>query len=100
MFFLYFFFLMLRLPPRSTRTYTLFPYTTRFRSANGGNCVLLVGPARAEQQQVAAVLDPVVTGGEGQEVRFADAGGGVEIEGGEGLACGQAGLVAMALDAP
>src|SRR3546814_5919494 len=68
--------------------------------ANGGNCVRLAGPALAEQQQVAAVLDPVVTGGEGQEVRFADAGGGVEIEGGEGLACGQAGLVAMALDAP
>src|SRR3546814_329173 len=57
---------MIRRPPRSTRTDTLFPYTTLFRS----------------------------------EVRFADAGGGVEIEGGEGLACGQAGLVAMALDAP
>src|SRR3546814_2815344 len=28
-----FFFLMIRLPPRSTRTYTLFPYTTLFRSA-------------------------------------------------------------------
>src|SRR3546814_20096018 len=27
-----FFFLMLRPPPRSTRTDTLFPYTTRFRS--------------------------------------------------------------------
>src|SRR3546814_13161392 len=27
-----FFFLMIRRPPRSTRTYTLFPYTTRFRS--------------------------------------------------------------------
>src|SRR3546814_13547541 len=27
-----FFFLMIRLPPRSTRTDTLFPYTTRFRS--------------------------------------------------------------------
>src|SRR3546814_4850358 len=27
-----FFFLMRRLPPRSTRTYTLFPYTTLFRS--------------------------------------------------------------------
>src|SRR3546814_4836598 len=26
------FFLMIRLPPRSTRTYTLFPYTTLFRS--------------------------------------------------------------------
>src|SRR3546814_16423056 len=28
----YFFFLMLRRPPRSTRTDTLFPYTTLFRS--------------------------------------------------------------------
>src|SRR3546814_19679772 len=27
-----FFFLMIRQPPRSTRTYTLFPYTTLFRS--------------------------------------------------------------------
>src|SRR3546814_20283603 len=31
--FLYFFFLMIRRPPRSTRTDTLFPYTTLFRSA-------------------------------------------------------------------
>src|SRR3546814_10873549 len=30
--FLLFFFLMIRRPPRSTRTYTLFPYTTLFRS--------------------------------------------------------------------
>src|SRR3546814_15151799 len=28
-----FFFLMIRRPPRSTRTHTLFPYTTLFRSA-------------------------------------------------------------------
>src|SRR3546814_3563049 len=27
---------MIRRPPRSTRTDTLFPYTTRFRSAGGG----------------------------------------------------------------
>src|SRR3546814_13147588 len=27
-----FFFLIIRRPPRSTRTYTLFPYTTLFRS--------------------------------------------------------------------
>src|SRR3546814_4402765 len=32
-----FFFLMLRLPPRSTRTDTLFPYTTLFRSGAGGD---------------------------------------------------------------
>src|SRR3546814_15006204 len=30
-----FFFLMIRRPPRSTRTDTLFPYTTLFRSQNG-----------------------------------------------------------------
>src|SRR3546814_15064968 len=33
----YFFFLMIRRPPRSTRTDTLFPYTTLFRS--GRNCL-------------------------------------------------------------
>src|SRR3546814_4813835 len=32
---LYFFFLMIRRPPRSTRTDTLFPYTTLFRSLQG-----------------------------------------------------------------
>src|SRR3546814_12967313 len=31
---MYFFFLMTRLPPRSTRTDTLFPYTTLFRSSD------------------------------------------------------------------
>src|SRR3546814_16195919 len=31
----YFFFLMIRRPPRSTRTDTLFPYTTLFRSREG-----------------------------------------------------------------
>src|SRR3546814_7798736 len=30
-----FFFLMIRRPPRSTRTDTLFPYTTLFRSRSG-----------------------------------------------------------------
>src|SRR3546814_2786169 len=32
LFFVYLFFLMIRRPPRSTRTDTLFPYTTLFRS--------------------------------------------------------------------
>src|SRR3546814_13161200 len=32
LYFLLFFFLMIRRPPRSTRTDTLFPYTTLFRS--------------------------------------------------------------------
>src|SRR3546814_19671763 len=33
LYFLFFFFLMIRRPPRSTRTDTLFPYTTLFRSS-------------------------------------------------------------------
>src|SRR3546814_6779243 len=33
MFTLFFFFLMIRRPPKSTRTDTLFPYTTLFRSS-------------------------------------------------------------------
>src|SRR3546814_7665461 len=32
---IFFFFLMIRRPPRSTRTDTLFPYTTLFRSCEG-----------------------------------------------------------------
>src|SRR3546814_13485193 len=35
----FFFFVMLRLPPRSTRTDTLFPYTTLFRSHVQTNAV-------------------------------------------------------------
>src|SRR3546814_15435725 len=35
----YFFFLMIRRPPRSTRTDTLFPYTTLFRSIPNGDTV-------------------------------------------------------------
>src|SRR3546814_13025478 len=43
------FFLMIRRPPRSTRTDTLFPYTTRFRSAAAGeafhdHCACTVEP--------------------------------------------------------
>src|SRR3546814_11188960 len=33
--YLFIFFLMIRRPPRSTRTDTLFPYTTLFRSVHG-----------------------------------------------------------------
>src|SRR3546814_8110024 len=40
MFYLFFCFLMIRRPPRSTRTDTLFPYTTLFRSK--------IGPAAVE----------------------------------------------------
>src|SRR3546814_11905294 len=39
-FFIFVFFLMIRRPPRSTRTDTLFPYTTLFRSARGSSARL------------------------------------------------------------
>src|SRR3546814_15940488 len=48
------FFLMIRQPPRSTRTDTLFPYTTLFRSAafdQGGVEAADVIARRAEQQR-------------------------------------------------
>src|SRR3546814_9633393 len=40
MFYLILFFLMIRRPPRSTRTDTLFPYTTLFRSGRNRNTAL------------------------------------------------------------
>src|SRR3546814_2464009 len=49
---LIFFFLMLRRPPRSTRTDTLFPYTTLFRSArlDGDGVRIGAGLCRADAQ--------------------------------------------------
>src|SRR3546814_11061320 len=47
-----FFFLMIRRPPRSTRTDTLFPYTTLFRSIG----IEFVGPILAGAAQVAQPL--------------------------------------------
>src|SRR3546814_2667078 len=56
------FFLMIRRPPRSTRTDTLFPYTTLFRSQPlDGRAHLRVVPVR-ERHRVAAV-DPLAEGG-------------------------------------
>src|SRR3546814_14248550 len=46
--FIVFFFLMIRRPPRSTRTDTLFPYTTLFRS------VRLVGESHAGKRPAMA----------------------------------------------
>src|SRR3546814_3307358 len=45
-----FFFLMIRRPPRSTRTDTLFPYTTLFRSLDKDAL------ARGDRERVAQVL--------------------------------------------
>src|SRR3546814_16910603 len=65
----FFFFLMIRRPPRSTRTDTLFPYTTLFRSdhVGGGEAVggelLRIDPdpqrelALAEEDQIADAVE-------------------------------------------
>src|SRR3546814_20597472 len=47
------FFLMIRRPPRSTRTDTLFPYTTLFRSPSGHNGG---APARDEPRHAGRLL--------------------------------------------
>src|SRR3546814_11557217 len=43
---MFFFFLMIRLPPRSTRTDTLFPYTTLVRSADLARIHIFVAQRR------------------------------------------------------
>src|SRR3546814_18146607 len=45
---LFFFFLMIRRPPRSTRTDTLFPYTSLFRSEKGSPSAEGVRPRHGE----------------------------------------------------
>src|SRR3546814_12195756 len=58
---LFFFFLMIRRPPRSTRTDTLFPYTTLFRSLLLTLLALLTGLATADRA-VAAPAVPAAMG--------------------------------------
>src|SRR3546814_18705361 len=52
---IFFFFLMIRRPPRSTRTDTLFPYTTLFRSCRQSRHLLglvrAAGPSRPHHRQ-------------------------------------------------
>src|SRR3546814_4894807 len=48
--FVFFFFLMIRRPPRSTRTDTLFPYTTLFRSPSIN--VALIAVVRLERTDI------------------------------------------------
>src|SRR3546814_20141096 len=47
-----FFFLMIRRPPRSTRTDTLFPYTTLFRSAARRDDRVGTDPDRRDERAV------------------------------------------------
>src|SRR3546814_7311021 len=49
--FLFFFFLMIPRPPRSTRTDTLFPYTTLFRSISASKPVLVMAGLGADPQE-------------------------------------------------
>src|SRR3546814_15543603 len=53
---------MIRRPPRSTRTDTLFPYTTRFRSVGGGDGGELPYPA-LPPMRIDVRLPPVLGGG-------------------------------------
>src|SRR3546814_7099090 len=57
----FFFFLMIRRPPRSTRTDTLFPYTTLFRSPR-----IVLHRARAEREE--AQVDSVILAAEARIV--------------------------------
>src|SRR3546814_12744902 len=53
--FFFILFLMIRRPPRSTRTYTLFPYTTLFRSARPVQSRAIAG-ADIPNKQLACLL--------------------------------------------
>src|SRR3546814_2567434 len=65
MLFILFFFLMIRRPPRSTRTDTLFPYTTLFRSIDAmipigrGQRELIIGDRKTGKTAVA--LDAIIS---------------------------------------
>src|SRR3546814_14968574 len=59
---LVFFFLMIRRPPRSTRTDTLFPYTTLFRSPGRARRARLRGGALVDRSRRAAGSEGVLRG--------------------------------------
>src|SRR3546814_10964427 len=64
---------MIRRPPKSTRTDTLFPYTTLFRSVRPGDPLMFIGQADAwlvRDTANAVALDPY--NGEVLEVRRAE----------------------------
>src|SRR3546814_1308208 len=53
---LVFFFLMIRRPPRSTRTDTLFPYTTLFRSSGSMNSVARTDDANVGSSTIGKLI--------------------------------------------
>src|SRR3546814_5788723 len=89
----FFVFLMLRRPPRSTRTDTLFPYTTLFRSAASLPQVyadrdrlsqvlvnLLSNAAKFCDEKAGYVVVTTMPGPEGLEIAIVDNGRGVPPE--------------------
>src|SRR3546814_12938554 len=58
--FMRFFFLMIRRPPRSTRTDTLFPYTTLFRSPAHALARVHAGVGVQRTQQAHRTIDPLL----------------------------------------
>src|SRR3546814_6720409 len=56
-----FFFLMIRRPPRSTRTDTLFPYTTLFRSARPERSTAIRGASGAALSTASCSVAPTST---------------------------------------
>src|SRR3546814_18886590 len=69
--FFIFFFLMIRLPPRSTRTDTLFPYTTLFRSLDRKPVDVATVPGLAIQAETIAALARLIFG----EIKADERGG-------------------------
>src|SRR3546814_4544941 len=69
---------MIRRPPRSTRTDTLFPYTTRFRSAGtaGAGAAWALSDAQGGAHRIAAIPGPA---GRARRGRRAPAGAGVVV---------------------
>src|SRR3546814_5627768 len=48
---------MIRQPPRSTRTDTLFPYTTLFRRARGHHAAEILGPRSLDRRRAAELVE-------------------------------------------
>src|SRR5664279_2924403 len=69
------------------------------RVAEGGAEMRFSRPARAEQQDRAASVDPSIAGGKCGDVRATEHGNGGKIETVERFAGGQAGFKQMSLDA-
>src|SRR3546814_15431599 len=69
---------MIRRPPRSTRTDTLFPYTTLFRSLDHGE--RNAGDAEVEESHSAAVDDPQPDSLTGREQEFQVVRGRVAVD--------------------